>query len=106
MSTHRTPGVTYRWLDFCLSLPVAAPDALLERRLTEYNPGLAATVRPVRLSEMRLLTNRKVRDNIGSISAWALRGKAPYRQPNAPQSARYAHAFITAARAIRDGRQL
>jgi hypothetical protein len=97
MSAH--PGTTQRLLDLYLRLPVSAPDALLERELTAHNPGLSNAARAVRLSEMRLCTNRTVRANLATIAAWAA-------QRAQPDTWRYTHAFLTAARAIRDGRPL
>jgi hypothetical protein len=95
----RHPGTTQRLLDLCLSLPVGAPDHVLDAALTAHSPGLAHATRLVRMSEMRVCTHPRVRASLATIAAWAsLRG--------APDTARYAHAFITAARAIRDRRQL
>jgi hypothetical protein len=93
------PGTTQRLLDLYLRLPVSAPDALLERELATHSPGLSDRSRGVRLSEMRLCTNRTVRANLATIAAWAA-------QRAQPSSARYTHAFLAAARAIRDGRPL
>jgi hypothetical protein len=99
MSQRGKAGTSQRWLDFCLSQPEGASETLLRGALASYSPFLTEATRAVRLSEMRTLTHTRVRASIATALAWAGRRAKP-------GSARYAHAVLSAARAIREGRTL
>ena len=93
------PGTVHRWLDLCLRLPVDASERTLDAALTGFNPVMSLPSRTRALSEMRVCIHPAVRANVATIAAFA----AKQAQPG---TARYAHVFLTGARAIRDGRRL
>ena len=83
-----------RWVDFGLSLPEGAPDALLRRELLSWSAGLKQKTMETRLSELRTLTHPDVRKHLPTI-----RRRAERLAANG--EGRYKHLFMAACQRVR-----